>query len=134
VPAKEGKQAKQYNLPHYAWLCDFRIVSRTAAVKPGAVLHYCYWQVRRSWVWMKTHGKQSNFLHLKFKYIYKLVRAPCLRHRYVPPRMPPRCFSYPLTLGLHPSVQSSKIWHGAFCFTEWTILKEWNALWPWKLN
>jgi len=36
-------------------------------------------------------------------------------HRCVPPRMPPRCFSYPLTLGLHPSVESSKIWHGAFC-------------------
>ncbi len=73
VPAKEGKQAKQYNLPHYAWLCDFRIVSRTAGVKPGGVLHYCYWQVWRSWVWMKTHGKQSNFLHLKFKYIYKSI-------------------------------------------------------------
>ncbi len=27
-----------------------------------------------------------------------LVCAPCLRHRCVPPRMPPRCFSYPLTL------------------------------------
>jgi len=38
--------------------------------------------------------------------------------------VPPRCFSYPLTLGLHTSVESSKIWHGAFCFTEWTILKE----------
>ncbi len=59
------------------------------------------------------------------------VWTPCLMHRCVPPRMPPRCFSYPLTLGLDPSVESSKIWHGAFCFTEWTILKEWNALWPW---
>jgi hypothetical protein len=56
------------------------------------------------------------------------VWTPCLMHRCVPPRMPPRCLSYPLTLGLDPSVESSKIWHGAFCFTEWTILKEWNAL------
>jgi hypothetical protein len=62
------------------------------------------------------------------------VWTPCLIHRCVPPRMPPRCFSNPLTLGLYRSVESSKIWHGAFCFTEWTILKEWNALWPWKLN
>ncbi len=66
----------------------------------------------------------------KFKDTCIAVWTPCLMHRCVPPR----CFIYPLTFGLHPFVESSKIWHGAFRFTEWTILKEWNALWPWKLN
>jgi hypothetical protein len=76
----------------------------------------------RAWTMFQTRNK------------LKRVWTPCLMHRCVPPRMLPRCFSYPLTLGLQPSVESSKIWHGTFCFTEWTILKEWNALWPWKLN
>jgi len=38
-------------------------VSRAGA---RGVLHYCYQQVQRSWVWMKTHGKKSKFSHSKF--------------------------------------------------------------------
>ncbi len=88
--------------------------------------------------WRFVHSSirihERDFVHFCWWNLYKRVWTPCLMHRCVPPRMPPRCFSYPLTLGLDPSAESSKIWHGAFCFTERTILKEWNALWPWKLN